>query len=524
MIGNAASRGRVRALVRKEMRQLLRDPKTKRIVFAAPVIQLLLFGYAVTTDVRDVNMFVVDHDRTAESRALQDAFTAGGWFSITGRSDRSGDIGTALDAGDAGIGLEIPAGFARDLASGRGASVQVLVDGTSSNTATVAQGYATRIVQEFGASYAVARGHGIDGGVDLRARAWFNPDLTSRVYNVPAIIGVLLMMMSLLLTALGVVRERELGTLDQLLVSPLGAGELILGKTIPVAIIALIDLALICAFALLWFGIPLRGSVPALVVASFVFILASLGLGLFISTVSKTQQEAFMGMFLLFLPVVILSGFMYPIDTMPPFFQSLTLLNPLRHFLEIVREKVLQPMALHNIVLAPTADETARIAHLQGPANEGTPYESYNSDWWRETAIPWGGFYGSALDMMRFTASFLPGRQNVLSDSSREAMTQDQVHGLEGGVESMRTIWNPGFWACGWEMKGSKPKHWTGNLSSPNTWDHWGFAGTLAWADPDRELAVTMFANRSVSSMWMFRPTRWADLCDDLCKEADKKS
>ncbi len=193
-------------------------------------------------------------------------------------------------------------------------------------------------------------------------------------------------------------------------------------------------------------------------------------------------------------------------------------------FLEIVREKVLQPMELHNIVLAPTADETARIAHLQGPANEGTPYESYNSDWWRETAIPWGGFYGSALDMMRFTASFLPGRQNVLSDSSREAMTQDQVHGLEGGVESMRTIWNPGFWACGWEMKGSKPKHWTGNLSSPNTWDHWGFAGTLAWADPDRELAVTMFANRSVSSMWMFRPTRWADLCDDLCKEADKKS
>lgn len=190
-------------------------------------------------------------------------------------------------------------------------------------------------------------------------------------------------------------------------------------------------------------------------------------------------------------------------------------------FLDIVRDRVLKPMDLHNIVLAPSDDEAVRIAHLKDPANEGTPYESYNSDWWRETAIPWGGYYGSALDMLRFTASFLPGKTHILSDDSRTAMTQDQVNGLEGGVESMRTIWQPGFWACGWEMKGSKPKHWTGNFTSPNTWDHWGFAGTLAWADPDRELAVTVFANRSVSSMWMFRPARWAKLCDDLCNVAD---
>jgi ABC-2 type transport system permease protein len=332
-----ASRRRVRALVRKELRQLLRDPKTKRIVFAAPVVQLLLFGYAVTTDVQDVKTFVVDHDRTAESRALQDAITAGGYFRISGRSDRPADLAAALDGGRAAMGVEIPAGFARDLAAGRGAAVQVLVDGTSSNTATVAQGYATRIVQEFGIRHAAAGGMSVTGGVDLRARAWFNPDLASRVYNVPAVIGVLLMMMSLLLTALAVVREREMGTLDQLLVSPLRPGELILGTTIPVAIIALVDLVLICAVAILWFGIPLRGSVAALAIASFIYILASLGLGLFISTVSKTQQEAFMGMFLLFLPVVILSGFMYPVATMPPVFQTLTLLNPLRHFLEIVR-------------------------------------------------------------------------------------------------------------------------------------------------------------------------------------------
>jgi ABC-2 type transport system permease protein len=328
---------RVAALVRKEWRQIFRDPKTKRIVFASPILQLLLFGYAVTTDVHNVATFVVDQDHTVESRALQDAFTSGGYFRVVGRSDRPGDIARALDRGDAVVGIHIPAGFARDLAAARGARAQVLVDGTSSNTGTVAQGYAARIVQEFGIDYAAARGRALVGGVDLRTRAWFNPALESRVYNVPAIIGVLLMLMCLLLTALAVVRERELGTLDQLLVSPLTAGELMLGKTIPVAIIALIDLALICAVAILWFDVPFRGSAFALVLASSVYILASLGVGLFISTVSRTQQEAFMGMFLLFLPAIILSGFMYPVHTMPAFFQMLTLLNPVRHFLEIVR-------------------------------------------------------------------------------------------------------------------------------------------------------------------------------------------
>lgn len=195
-----------------------------------------------------------------------------------------------------------------------------------------------------------------------------------------------------------------------------------------------------------------------------------------------------------------------------------------RDFLDIVRERVLNPMGLSNIVLNPTPEEADRIAHLKDPAHEGTRYESYNSAWWRETAIPWGGYYGSAPDMLRFTSSFLPGRENGLSAESRRAMTSDQVHGLEGGVDSMRTIWDPGFWACGWEIKGSKPKHWTGNLTSANTWDHWGFAGTLAWADPDRDLAVTVFANRSVSSLWMFRPARWAKLCDDICNEADANS
>jgi ABC-2 type transport system permease protein len=328
---------RVLAIVRKELRQIFRDPKTKRVVFASPIIQLVLFGYAVTTDVQDVATFVVDHDRTEVSRALQDAFTSTGHFEIVARSARPQDMTAALDGGRAAVGLEIPVGFARDLAAGRGAHVQVLIDGTHSNTATIAQGHAARIIQQFGMDRAAMRGAVPEGGVELRARAWFNPDLESRVYNVPAIIGVLLLLMCLLLTALTVVRERELGTLEQLMVSPLTPGELILGKTIPVAIIALVDLVIIAVVAILWFGVPFRGSVIALVLASLLHILASLGLGLFISTISRTQQEAFMGMFLIMLPAIILSGFMYPVHTMPESFQHLSMLNPLRHFLVVVR-------------------------------------------------------------------------------------------------------------------------------------------------------------------------------------------
>lgn len=324
---------RVRSLLRKEWRQIFRDPRSKRIVFASPILQLVLFGYAVNTDVHHTAMYVVDHDVSAESRALVDAFTAAGWFRVTGTSDRSGDLLRALDRGTARIGIEIPPDFSERLHTG-GARVQVLLDGTNSNTATVAQGYAARIIQQFGADVATEL---VPAGIDVRARAWYNPGLESRVYNIPAVVGTILMLMSLLLTALAVVRERELGTLDQLMVSPLTPAELILGKTLPVAAIALIDLALVVAVSLTWFDIPFRGSAIALILASAVYIVAALGIGLFISTVSTTQQEAFMTMFLFFLPTAILSGFMYPVHTMPEVFQVITLANPLRHFLEIVR-------------------------------------------------------------------------------------------------------------------------------------------------------------------------------------------
>ncbi|MEQ1854833.1 MAG: ABC transporter permease [Longimicrobiales bacterium] len=331
---------RIRRMVVKELRQLFRDPRTKRVIFVAPIIQLVLFGYAVNTDVRNVSMALVDHDRTPESRELVDALTASGYFRVVLSSDQSSALGVALDEGDALVGIEIPAGYARDLAAARAPSVQLLLDGTNSNTATVAQGYATRIIANLGTQIAMSSrptSNPIAGGVDLRTRAWFNPSLESRVYNVPAVIGVIILLMCLLLTALAVVREREVGTLEQLLVSPLSATELMLGKTIPVAGIAFVQLSLVTSVALLWFDIPMRGSPATLVLAAALFILAGLSLGLFISTISATQQEAFLAMFLFLLPAIILSGFLYPIDTMPEIFQHLTLANPLRHFLEIVR-------------------------------------------------------------------------------------------------------------------------------------------------------------------------------------------
>ncbi len=328
---------RVRRLITKELRQLFRDPKTKRVIFAAPIIQLVLFGYAVNTDVRNVTTALVDQDHTAESRALVESLTASGYFEVVITSDRPADLRKALDRGHARVALQIPAGYSADLKAGRGPVVQLLVDGTNSNTATVAQGYAAKIIQQLGAQVALESGRALPKAVELRSRAWFNPDLDSQVYNVPAVIGVIVLLMSLLLTALSVVREREVGTLEQLLVSPLTATELMLGKTLPVAGIAMMQLAMVTAVALLWFEVPLRGSVPALLFAASLFILAGLSFGIFISTISATQQEAFLSMFLFLLPAIILSGFLYPIDTMPEIFQTLTLANPLRHFLEIVR-------------------------------------------------------------------------------------------------------------------------------------------------------------------------------------------
>jgi ABC-2 type transport system permease protein len=328
---------RVRRLVRKELRQIFRDPRMKRVIFVAPVIQLLVFGYAVNTDIRETPMFVVDHSATYESRELLDALTASGYFRVVGRSDRPEDLTRALDRGNAIVGIHIPPRYATDLRSEGGARVQVVLDGTNSNTATVVQGNVVRIVQQLAERRRAAEVGPRPPGVELRIRAWFNPDLASRVYNVPAVMALIVLLMSLLLTAVSMTRERETGTLEQLTVTPLRPTELIMGKTLPVAGIALIQLSVIMVVAIFWFGIPFRGNLLALLVAALIYIIAGLAFGLVIASYSRTQQEVLLVMFLFFMPAILLSGFMFPVFTMPAVFQWITLANPIRHFLEIVR-------------------------------------------------------------------------------------------------------------------------------------------------------------------------------------------
>ncbi|NIR45332.1 MAG: ABC transporter permease [Gemmatimonadetes bacterium] len=325
---------RVLGMVAKEFRQIFRDPRMVRVIFFAPIFQLIVFGYAVSTDLWKTKTFVVDHDNTRASRELVEALTASGYFQVSGRSQRPADLVRALDHGDAILGLQIPAGFASSLQERGGpARVQLLIDGTNSNTASVAQSYAERIVQSYALEYAPTR----PIAVDFRERAWYNADLASRNYNVPAVVGALILLVCLLLTSLAVVREREIGTLEQLRVSPLASVELIAGKTIPFAVIGLVDLALVTTVALIWFGVPFRGSLLLLFGASVLYLLSGLGVGLLISTISKTQQEAFMASFLVFMPAILLSGFMFPVSSMPELFQWLTLVNPVRHYIEIVR-------------------------------------------------------------------------------------------------------------------------------------------------------------------------------------------
>jgi drug efflux transport system permease protein len=344
--GLEARVGRIGAMVGKEFRQIFRDPRLARVIFVAPVLQLLAFGYAVSTDIYDTATFVVDHDRSRDSRDLLAAFTASGYFRIVGRSESPRDLVSVLERGDAVVGIEIPAGFSKALGSGKVARVGVLLDGTNSNTASVAQSYAERILLDFARR---RTGVAIQGGVELRERPWFNPNLESRDYNVPGVVGSLILLVCLLLTSLAVVREREIGTLEQLNVTPLTAGELIAGKTIPFAIIGLVEVSVVTTVALFWFELPFRGSFGLLFLASALYILSGLGAGLLISTVSATQQEAFMTSFLVFMPAILLSGFMFPVSSMPEVFQWATLVNPVRHYIEIVRALFLKGAGLADL-------------------------------------------------------------------------------------------------------------------------------------------------------------------------------
>jgi len=334
---------RIYRMLVKEFIQVLRDPRMKALIFVMPVIQLIMFGYAVTTDVDHIKTAVCDLDKSPQSRALIERFTASGYFTVVDDTDRPERLGELLDRGKATIGIQINRGFADDLRSGRQTAIQTIVDGTDSNTGTVAMDYAQRITQEFSRTRIVPGdlaqlAQPQSEPIELRSRAWFNPDLKSRYYNVPGVIAVVVLLISLLLTAMAIVREREIGTMEQLMVTPIRPFELILGKTLPFVLISFIDVLVVTFIGINWFNVPIQGSLGLLLFGSGLYLMSTIGIGLFISTISQTQQQALMSSFFFYLPAVLLSGFMFPISNMPEPAQWLTYLNPLRYFLVIIRD------------------------------------------------------------------------------------------------------------------------------------------------------------------------------------------
>lgn len=328
-------------LIRKEFQELRRNPRMFPVLFVAPVLQLFILGYAATTDVQNVPMVFADGDRSAESRNLIGRFEASPYFVVTDVVTTVQRVDDYLTAGRAWLVVAIPAGYGRDIQERRPVSVQVLADGSDSNSTNVALAYASSLIAERAAELAVAQrpaGAPPIGGIESRIRVWFNPQLSSRLFMVPGVLALLLMVITSMLGAMAIVREKELGTLEQLNVTPLRRWELTVGKLLPFGIVGVIDVFLVVGVAVLWFDIPLRGSFLLLLGLSLVYLLCTLGLGLFVSTVSQTQQQAMMTtVFFFMLPMIYLSGFIFPIENMPAAIQPVTYLIPLRYYLVIVR-------------------------------------------------------------------------------------------------------------------------------------------------------------------------------------------
>ncbi len=335
---------RIKHILLKEFIQIFRDPKMKGVIFMMPVIQVLVFGYAVTTDVRHIATVVQDRDNSVLSRELVGRFTGSGFFQVIAAVDSDLEASRLLDRGEAQALLAIGRGFADRLGAGRTATVQVVVDGSDSNTAAIVLAYSAKIVgqlsEELLGRRLITLSGGLSrppGGVTLASRAWFNENLESRNFYVPGVIAIIVMLITLMLTSMAVVREKEIGTIEQIMVTPITPLEFILGKTVPFALIGFADVLLISLIAVFWFEVPIRGSLPLLLGATGLYLMTTLGIGLFISTVSDTQQQAMMSTFFFYFPAVLLSGFMFPIANMPAAVQWLTYANPLRYFLVVIR-------------------------------------------------------------------------------------------------------------------------------------------------------------------------------------------
>jgi ABC-2 type transport system permease protein len=331
-------------ILRKEFLQLRRDPRIVQIIIIGPIVQLLLFGYAINMDVNSVPLVVCDLDHSTESRDLLSGFSNSGYFPVVGHVEKMSDIDNYLDAGKASLAIVIPAEFGRKLKHGESVPVQAIVDGSESNSASVGMNYAEAIVGGYSVN-ALLQSYSRQGmgalkpiSVTPEIRIWYNPELKSRNYLVPGILGTMLLQATVLLTALAIVKEKENGTMEQLIVTPIKPYQIIIGKLAPFFIIGMIDVVLAIAGTTLVLGVPVRGSILLLGGLSMLFIMTTLGLGLFISTVSNTQQQAMMTtIFFVIMPMNFLSGFFFPIENMPKVIQWVTIVLPLRYFYEIIR-------------------------------------------------------------------------------------------------------------------------------------------------------------------------------------------
>ena len=337
---------RILRVVKKEFLQLRRDKRMFGMLFVAPVLQLILLGYAATVDVKNIPIVVCDLDNTKESRELLSHFTSSGYFTTVAYIDDVNQVDHYLKSGKAGMAIVVPVHFGRDLQAGRTPQLAVIADGSDSNTSGIGLSYASTIALSYARNIVVKRAESynlIKNANDLpqvvaQTRAWYNPDLESVNFMVPAVLVMVLMVITLTITSLAIVKEKENGTIEQIVVTPLHDLEFILGKMIPFILIGMVEVLLVLFVSVYVFHVPLRGNVITLLVLSLLFIMVALGLGLLVSSISKTQQQATMtAQFFVMMPMLILSGFIFPIENMPKFFQYITYLIPVRYFMEIVR-------------------------------------------------------------------------------------------------------------------------------------------------------------------------------------------
>jgi ABC-2 type transport system permease protein len=348
---------RVKVLLVKEIIQALRDPRLRLLVFVPPMLQLVAFGYAANLDLKDIPIALYDEDNTPTSRELAFAFASSGYFKIVETIQRPEEMTALIDKGTVKAVLHLGPDLAERVGSGRTALVQVIVAGTNSNTASLVQSYSQQIIERFNRAKLKKRladnpplqrilPGGSQGIVQPEIRVWYNTELISRNFYVPGIIALVIMVSVLNLTAMAVVREKEIGTMEQIMVTPIRPVEFILGKTIPFALIGIFQVALVSSVGVFWFGVPMRGSVMLLFGSLLIYLLSFLSLGLFISSISRNQQQALVTTFFFTFPIILLSGFIFPIANMPTVVQWVTYINPLRYFLVIIRDIFLKGSGL----------------------------------------------------------------------------------------------------------------------------------------------------------------------------------